>query len=102
MLKFYHSNKSKMLFLQSTSDVMSRVTKRLTFMGKHKVQRSHNPDPMRETKTQSSAAGATAKVSIVKSSAKTTQNETATKKEVAKETDANQRKRCSYLSENLR
>jgi hypothetical protein len=39
---------------------------------------------MKKTKTQSSAAGATTKVSVVKSSMKTTQNETATKMKLQK------------------
>jgi hypothetical protein len=79
MSKFHHSNMSKMLSLQSTSNVVSSITKRLAFMGKHKVQCSHIPDPMKKTKTQSSAAGAATKVSVVKSSMKPAQNETATK-----------------------
>jgi hypothetical protein len=83
-LKVYHSNESKMLSLQSTSNVVSHLVKRLAFMGKNKVQCSHNPDPMKKTKTQSSATGAATKVSVVKSSTKLTQNETATKMKLQK------------------
>ncbi len=79
MLKFHRSNESKTLSLQSTSNVMSSIAKKLAFMGNHKVQRSHNPNPMKKAKTQSSAAGAATKVSVMKSSTKSTQNETATK-----------------------
>jgi hypothetical protein len=84
MLKFHCSNKSKTQSLQLTSNVVSSIAKRLAFWGKHKVQRSHNPDPMKKTKTQLSAAGAATKVSIAKSSSKPTQNETATKKKLQK------------------
>jgi hypothetical protein len=62
---------------------MSSIAKRLAFTGKHKVQCSHNPNPMKKTKTQSSAAGATTKVSVVKSSKKM-ENETATKTKLLK------------------
>jgi hypothetical protein len=79
MSKFHCSNESKTTSLQSTSDVVSSIAKRLWFMGKHQVQRTHNPNPMKKTKTQSSTPGAATKVSIVKSSAKPMQNETATK-----------------------
>jgi len=48
-------------------------------MGKHQVQCSHNSDPMKKAKTQSSTAGATTKGSFFKSSMKPTQNDTATK-----------------------
>ena len=48
-------------------------------MGKHQVQRSHNSDPIKKTKTQSSAVGTATKGSVVKSSTKPTQNDTATK-----------------------
>ncbi len=63
---------------------MSSVAKRLAFMGKHKVQHSHNPNPMKKTKTQLSATGAVTKVSVVKSSTKTMQNKTATKTKLQK------------------
>jgi hypothetical protein len=78
MSKSHHSNKSKTLSLQLMSNVVSSVAKRLTFTGKPKVHCSHNPNPMKKTKTQSSATGAATKVSVVKSSSKTLQNETAT------------------------
>jgi hypothetical protein len=84
MSKFHCSNKSKMLSLQSTCNVMSSVAKRLAFTGKHKMQCSHNPDQIKKTKTQLSAAGATTKVSIVKSSSKMLQNETTTKTKLQK------------------
>jgi hypothetical protein len=84
MSKFHHSNKSKTLSLQSMSDVVSSIAKRLAFTGKHQVQRSHNPDPMKKTKAQSSAAGAATKVSVVKSSTRPMQNETATKTKLQK------------------
>jgi hypothetical protein len=84
MSKFHCSNKSKTLSLQLTSNVVSSIAKRLAFMGKHKVQHSHNPDPMKKAKTQSSTAGATTKVSVVKSSTKPTQHETTTKKKLQK------------------
>ncbi len=61
MSKSHLSNKSKMLSLQSTSDVESSFAKRLAFTRKHKGQRSHNLDTMKKTKTQSSAAGAATK-----------------------------------------
>ena len=67
-----------------TSDVVSSIAKRLTFTGKHKVQRSHNPDLMKKTKTQLSAAGAATKVSAVKSSTKPMQNKAATKTKLQK------------------
>ncbi len=76
--KFHHSNKSKSSSLQSTRDGMSSIAKRLVFTRKHKVQCSHNPNPMKKTKTQLSTTGAATKVSVVKSSTKTLQNETAT------------------------
>jgi hypothetical protein len=79
MLKFHRSNKSKASSSQSTSNVVSSITKRLAFTGKHKVQCSHNPDWMKKTKTYSSAAGAATKVSVLMSSTKPTQHETATK-----------------------
>jgi hypothetical protein len=72
------------------------------FTGKHQVQRSHNSDLMKKTKTQSSTTGATTKGSVVKSSTKPMQNQTATKNKVAKETGANQKERCSYLNKSLR
>jgi hypothetical protein len=50
MSKFHCSNKSKTLSLQLTSNVVSRVAKRLTFTGMHKVQCSHNSDPMKKNK----------------------------------------------------
>ncbi len=50
MSKFHRSNESKKLSLQSTSDVVSSIAKRLALTQKHKVQRSHNPDPMKKTK----------------------------------------------------
>jgi hypothetical protein len=84
MSKFHLSNESTMLSLQSTSNVVSRVAKRLAFMGKHKVQRSHNPNPMKKTKNLSSTVGAVTKVSIMKSSTKMKQNETATKTKLQK------------------
>jgi hypothetical protein len=73
-----------MLFLQLTSDVVSSLAKRLVFTGKHKVQCSHNPDPIKKTKTQSSTASAMTKVSVVKSSTKLMQKETATKTKLQK------------------
>ncbi len=79
MSKSHHSNESKMLSLQLMSNAMSSVAKRLAFTGKHKVKCPHNPDPMKKTKTQSSATGATAKMSVVKLSTKMMQNETTTK-----------------------
>ncbi len=63
---------------------MSSVAKRLAFMGKHKVQCSHNCNTMKKTKTQSSTAGAATKISVVKSSTKTAQNEAATKTKLQK------------------
>jgi hypothetical protein len=84
MSKFHHSNKSKTLSLQSTSNVVSSVAKRLAFTGKHQVQCSHNSNPMKKTKTLLSAVGATTKGSIVKSSTKPTQNENATKTKLQK------------------
>ncbi len=84
MSKFHCSNESKTLSLQSTSNVVSSIVKRLAFMGKHKVQCSHNTDPMKKTKTQSSATGAATKVSVVKSSTKPTQHETITKAKLQK------------------
>ena len=48
------------------------------------MQRSHNSDPMKKTKTQSSTAGAATKSSIVKSSTKPAQNETTTKTKLQK------------------
>jgi hypothetical protein len=84
MLKLHRSTKSKTLSLQSTSNLMFSVAKRLAFMGKHKVQRSPNPDLTKKKKTQSSAAAATTKVSIVKSSTKTKPTETATKTKMKK------------------
>jgi hypothetical protein len=84
MSKFHCSDESKTLSLQSTSDVVSSIAKRLAFMRKHQVQSSHNSDPMKKTKTQSSAAGAATKDSVVKSSTKLTQNETATKTKLQK------------------
>jgi hypothetical protein len=47
----HRSNKSTMLSLQSTSNAMSSIAKRLAFMEKHKVQCSHDPDLMKKTKT---------------------------------------------------
>jgi hypothetical protein len=79
MLKFHRSNETKMLSLQLMSNVVPSVAKRLTFTGKHQMQQSHNSNPIKKTKTQLGAAGAAAKGSIVKSSTKPTQNETATK-----------------------
>jgi hypothetical protein len=79
MLKFHCSNESKMLSLQSMSNVVSSIIKRLAFTGKHKVQCSHKSNPMKKTKTQLSTTGAATKVSFLKSSTKTMQNETATK-----------------------
>ena len=70
MSEFHHSNESKTLSLQLTSDVVSSLAKRLVFTGKHKVQCSHNPNPIKKTKTQSSTASAMTKVSVVKSSTK--------------------------------
>jgi hypothetical protein len=67
MSKSQYSNKSKTLSLQSTSGVMSSITKRLVFTRKHQVQRSHNPDPIKKVKTLSSTAGDMTKVYIVKS-----------------------------------
>jgi hypothetical protein len=84
MSKSHCANKSKALSLQSTSNVMSSVAKRVAFTGKCKVQPSHNPDLMKKTKTQLSAAGAAKKVSVIKSSTKTMQNETATKTKMEK------------------
>ncbi len=84
ILKCHRSNKSKTLSLQSTSNVMSSITKRLTFMGMYKVQCFHNPNPMKKIKIQLSAAGATTKVSVMKSPTKTMQNETATKTKLQK------------------
>ncbi len=84
MSKFHRSNESKTLSLQSMSNVESSVTKRFPFTGKHQVQRSHNSDPMKKTKTQSSTAGAATKSSIVKSSTKPAQNETTTKTKLQK------------------
>jgi hypothetical protein len=84
MSMFHHSNKSKMLSLQSPSNVVSSITKRLAFTGKHQVQRSHNSNPMKKTRTQSSAASATTKGSVVKSSTKPMQIETATKTKLQK------------------
>jgi hypothetical protein len=84
MSKFHCSNESKTLSLQSTSDVVSSLTKKLAFTGKCQVQRSHNLDPMIKTKTQSSAAGAATKVSVVKPSTKPMQNKTATKTKLQK------------------
>ncbi len=72
MSKSHHSNESKMSSLQLMSNAMSSVAKRLAFTGKHKVKRPHNPDPMKKTKTQSSATGAAAKFSVVKLSTKMT------------------------------
>jgi hypothetical protein len=46
MSKSHSSNKSNMSSLQLMSNVMSSNAKRLVFMGKHKVQCSHNPNPM--------------------------------------------------------
>ena len=57
MSKFHCSNKSKTLSLQSSSNVVSSVTKRLAFTGKHQVQRSHNSNPMKKTRTQLSTTG---------------------------------------------
>jgi hypothetical protein len=48
------------------------------------VQCSHNPDPMKKTKTQLSTAGAATKVSVVKPSMKTMPNETTTKMKLKK------------------
>jgi hypothetical protein len=84
MSKFHHSNKLKTSSLQSTSNVVSRVDKRLAFTGKHQVQCSHNSNTTKKTKTQSSAAGTAAKVSVVKSSTKLTQHKTATKTKLQK------------------
>jgi hypothetical protein len=84
MSNFHHSNESKTSSLQSSSNVVSSVAKRLTVTGKHQVQCSHYPDPMKKTKTQLSAAGAATKGSVVKSLMKPTQNETATKKKLQK------------------
>jgi hypothetical protein len=67
------------------SNVVSAAN-RLAFTGKHKVQCSHNPNPIKKTNTQLSAAGAVTKVFVVKSSTKTMQNEKRYKNEVAKET----------------
>jgi hypothetical protein len=53
-------------------------------MRKHQVQCSPNSNPMKKTKTQLSAAGAVTKGSIVKSSTKLIQNETATKMKLQK------------------
>jgi hypothetical protein len=55
-------------------------------MGKHKVQCSHNPNSMKKTKIQLSAAGIATKVSAIKSSTKTTLNENATKTKLKKKT----------------
>jgi hypothetical protein len=79
MSKFDCSNKSKMLSLQLTSNVVSSIAKRLAFMGKHQMQHSHNFNLMKKTKTQLSAIGAATKGSIVRSSTKPMQNETSTK-----------------------
>jgi hypothetical protein len=84
MPKFHCSNKSKTLFSQSANNVMSSIAKSLAFMGKHKVQCSHNPNLMKKTKTQLSTTGAVTKVSIVKSSMKIMQNETDTKTKLQK------------------
>jgi hypothetical protein len=84
MSKFYCSNESKTLSLQSMSNVVSSVAKRLTFTGKHQVQHSHNSDLIKKTKTQSSTAGAMTKCSVVKSSTKPMQNETATEMNLQK------------------
>jgi hypothetical protein len=43
MSKFRRSKKSKVLSLQSMSNVLSSIAKRLAFMGKHKMQCSSNP-----------------------------------------------------------
>jgi hypothetical protein len=61
MLKSHHSNESRMLPLQLTSNVVFSIAKRLAFMGKHKVQCSPNPDPTKKIKTQLSTAGAAQK-----------------------------------------
>jgi hypothetical protein len=79
MLKFHRSNESKTWSSHLSSNVVSSVTKRLAFTGKHKVQRSPNSDPMKKTNTQPSTVGAATKSSVVKSSTKLTQNETAKK-----------------------
>jgi hypothetical protein len=63
---------------------MSSVSKRLVFMGKHKVQHSPNPNLTKKTKTQSCATGAATKVSVVKLSTKTMPNETTTKTKLKK------------------
>jgi hypothetical protein len=84
MSKFHHSNKSKRSSSHLASNVVSSIAKRLAFIGKHQVQHSHNSDPMTKTKSQSSTIGATSKGSLVKSSTKSTQNETATKMKLQK------------------
>jgi hypothetical protein len=84
MSKLHCSNKSKMMSLQSTSNVVSSIAKKLAFTGKLKVQRSPNPNPKKKTKTQSSATAAATKVSVVKSSTKMKPTETATKKKMKK------------------
>jgi hypothetical protein len=82
MSKFHRFNESKKSSLHLTSDVVFSVGKRLMFMGKHQVP--HNSNPTKKTKTQLSAAGAATKGSVVKSSMKQTQNETATKTKLQK------------------
>ncbi len=84
MSKFYCSNESKTSSLQSTSDVVSSVAKRLVFTEKYQVQCSYISDPMKKTKTQSSTTGAATKGSVVNSSTKPMQNETATKTKLQK------------------
>jgi hypothetical protein len=84
MSKFHCFNKSKTFSLQSLNNVVSSIAKRLAFMGKHQVQCSPNVDPMQKTKTQSRAAGATTKGSVVNSPTKPMQNETATKTKLQK------------------
>jgi hypothetical protein len=78
------SNKSKTLYLQLSSNVVSSVAKRLAFTGKHQVQQSHDSNSMKKTKTQSGAAGAVTKGSSAKSSIKPTHNKTATKTKLQK------------------
>jgi hypothetical protein len=84
MSKFHCSNESKTSSFQLMSDVVSSIAKRLVFMEKHKVQPSHNPNLMKKTKTQLSTAGAGTKFSVVKSSTKRTQHDTATKTKLQK------------------
>jgi hypothetical protein len=90
-----------MLSSQSMSNVVSSVAKRLAFTGKHKVQCSHKPDQMKKSKTQLRATGAATKVSVIKSSTKTRQNDTANKTKLQKKQKPTKKVHRSYLNKSL-